>query len=235
MPSTFLAAELQIVQACPSWVQTIYPKYSRNDSIFSPGYPGNYHSLQSCQWRIVAPFGQRVLIYFTEFDVEYCLGCSCDSVEIYDGTYLVDDTRLSKSCGSSLPAPVYSTGRNIFMNFSSDWSSSGAGFVAHYRVLNSSSESLVRQGGSQALIVWRKENATSSELCQESSSGPRPSPAHFQPFSPSPFVLSQISPLISSLNRSLIIISWSLLQEHLEASPSSTVEMLGLSPSPRMT
>lgn len=150
----FLAAELQIVQACPFWVQTINPGYSRNDSIFSPGYPGNYYGSQSCQWIIVAPLGQRVLIYFTEFDVKYCRGCSCDRVEIYDGTNSVDGTRLSKSCGSSLPAPVYSTGRNIFMKFSSGRGSSGGGFVAHYRVLNSSSGCPSIIPGTSAGIIY---------------------------------------------------------------------------------
>ena len=128
-----------LASACYGGVETIYAESRRNDSIFSPGYPWYYGNLQSCQWRIIASFGQKLLIYFTEFDLERgCSSCNCDSVEIYDGQSQYNN-RLSKSCGNSLPDPVYSTGSDIFMKFTSDYMVSGRGFVAHYRVLNDSS------------------------------------------------------------------------------------------------
>ena len=119
-------------------MQRVYAEYSRNDSIFSPGYPRSYYDSRSCQWRIIASSGHRVLIYFTVFDLESCGSCSCDKVEIYDGQNQ-SNNRLSKSCGNSLPDPVYSTGSDIFMKFTSDYMASGRGFVAHYRVLNDTS------------------------------------------------------------------------------------------------
>lgn len=150
----FLTAEHQVVvaSACSYLGETINPKDSRNDSIFSPGYPGYYNS-ENCKWKIVASYGQKVLIYFTEFDMEDCSICSCDSVEIYDGTNQYG-SRLSKSCGSSLPLPVYSTGRNIFMKFTSDTSVTGGGFVAHYRVLNSSSGCPAIIPGASAGVIY---------------------------------------------------------------------------------
>ncbi|XP_022795753.1 bone morphogenetic protein 1-like [Stylophora pistillata] len=150
----FLAAEYQVVEAsaCPYWVETIYPKDSRNDTIFSPGYPGYYDS-ENCKWKIVASYGHKVLIYFTELELEDCSSCSCDSVEIYDGTDQYS-TRLSKSCGSSLPVPAYSTGRNIFLKFTSDISVTRRGFVAHYRVLNSSSGCPAITPGASAGVIY---------------------------------------------------------------------------------
>ncbi|PFX28545.1 Tolloid-like protein 2 [Stylophora pistillata] len=85
--------------------------------------------------------------------MEDCSICSCDSVEIYDGTNQYG-SRLSKSCGSSLPVPVYSTGRNIFMKFTSDKSVTGGGFVAHYRVLNSSSGCPAIIPGASAGVIY---------------------------------------------------------------------------------
>ena len=127
-----------LTSACDGGVQRVYAEYSRNDSIFSPGYPRSYYDSRSCQWRIIASSGHRVLIYFTVFDLESCVSCSCDKVEIYDGQNQ-SNNRLSKSCGNSLPDPVYSTGSDIFMKFTSDYMASGRGFVAHYRVLNDTS------------------------------------------------------------------------------------------------
>ena len=139
-----------LASACYSGVETIYAESRRNDSIFSPGYPWYYGNLQSCQWRIIASSGQKLLIYFTEFDLERgCSSCNCDSVEIYDGGSQYNN-RLSKSCGNSLPAPVYSTGNQIFMKFKSDSAVTRRGFVAHYRVLNESS--------GWSWIVWSRDD-----------------------------------------------------------------------------
>ncbi|XP_078364332.1 uncharacterized protein LOC144648698 isoform X1 [Oculina patagonica] len=125
--------------ACHGQTQTIDLSYSQNGSIFSPGYPNNYDINENCQWLIEAPYGERILIYFTTFDVEDHAQCSYDSVNIFDGQNN-NASLLLKSCGSNLPPPVYSSGRYIYMQFTSDSIVSGKGFVAHYRALNSSSE-----------------------------------------------------------------------------------------------
>ena len=67
---------------------------------------------------------------------------------------------LTKGCGSSLPPPVYSSGRNIYVKFSSDSSGQGKGFVAHYKALNSSS------GGVQARCVSFIEKIKKERLTQ---------------------------------------------------------------------
>ena len=120
-------------------MKTIYLTYGQNGSIQSPNYPYRYPRGENCRWLIRAPIGQRVLIYFTSLDLEAGC-CSCDSVKLFDGS---SDSYYNKvlttGCGSSLPPPVYSSDRNIFVKFSSDSSGQGSGFVAHYKALNSSS------------------------------------------------------------------------------------------------
>ena len=60
------------------------------------------------------------------------------SVELFNG---LDNSssRLSKSCGSRLPLPVYSSSRYMYIRFKSDSSVTQKGFVAHYRKLTDSS------------------------------------------------------------------------------------------------
>ena len=90
----------------------------------------------NCKWRLRAPTGQRVLIYFTSFDLENC--CSCDYVKIHDGSESYSN--VSKlACGTDLPEPVYSSGRYLYITFRSDSSIGGKGFVVKYRALSSSS------------------------------------------------------------------------------------------------
>ncbi|KAL9970450.1 hypothetical protein ACROYT_G022826 [Oculina patagonica] len=107
----------------------------QDGSVNSPGYPNRYENYQNCQWLIKAPYGERIHITFTTFDVEYDgSGCRYDSVKIFDGENS-DASLLSKSCGSSLPEPVSSSGRYIYMQFTSDKSVTGQGFLARYGVL----------------------------------------------------------------------------------------------------
>ena len=120
-------------------------RYSaKSGSIYSPGYPNSYGTNKNCKWRITAPHGQKVLIYFTFFDLEYDASCSFDSVQfdsVRFGEYSIwnSNPHVSRSCGSSLPLPVYSQYDYIDMKFRSDDSVQGKGFAAHYRALNDSS------------------------------------------------------------------------------------------------
>ena len=117
-------------------MRIIYLTYGQSGSIRSPNYPSNYGRLEDCKWRIMAPYNQKVLLYFTSIDLEDC--CSCDYVKILDGSYSYSNL-LTKGCGSILPPPVTSSGRYLYMTFRSDNSGQRQGFVAHYRALNSSS------------------------------------------------------------------------------------------------
>lgn len=140
---------------CSGLVETIYLISTPNGSIYSPGYPNNYDDNENCMWRFFAPFGSKVLLYFTTFELEYASACIFDSVELFDGR---DNSspRLSKSCGSSLPSPVYSSGRYMYMQFKSDSSNTKKGFVAHYRELIDSSGAFFRQWTVEPLYGHRK-------------------------------------------------------------------------------
>ena len=123
---------------CNGRVENIYLLYTPNGSIYSPGYPHDYDNKENCMWRFYAPYRSRVLLYFTTFELEYASDCGFDRVELFDG-FNNHSSRLSKSCGSSLPSPVYSSSEYMYMQFKSDFSGTGKGFKAHYRELTDSS------------------------------------------------------------------------------------------------
>ena len=129
--------------AC-SGLETIFLHFTPSGSIDSPGYPYPYDNYEDCQWLFVAPSGSKVLLYFTAFGLEDESGCYYDSIELFDGR---DNTsaRLSKSCGSSLPSPVYSSSSYMYMQFKSDSSVTDMGFKAHYRELTDSSGTFIKQ------------------------------------------------------------------------------------------
>ena len=127
-----------------SGLETVYLRSTPNGSIYSPGYPGNYDNHENCQWRFIAPFGSKVLLYFTAFELEDNSGCSYDSVELFDGRDNLA-LRLSTNCGNSLPLPVYSSSVNMYMQFKSDSSVTDNGFVAHYRKLSDYSGAFFKQ------------------------------------------------------------------------------------------
>ena len=129
--------------AC-SGLEIIYLHYTPSGSIYSPGYPYRYDNYEDCQWLFVAPYGSKVLLYFTAFELEDDSWCDYDSVELFDGRNNTS-ARLSKSCGSSLPSPVYSSSSYMYMQFKSDSSVTDMGFVAHYRNLTDSSGAFIEQ------------------------------------------------------------------------------------------
>lgn len=86
-----------------------------------------------CRWKIEVPFGQKVLIYFTAFDLGIDV-CGVASVEILEGS-----EKLAQGCGSTSPPPIISSGRYLAMSFYSAWFVKGRGFVAHFKAINSSS------------------------------------------------------------------------------------------------
>ena len=94
---------------------TTFLNSSQNGSISSFEY--YYYYNQSCSWLITAPIGQRVLIYFTTFDVRSCYRCDCNSVTVNDGRESWSP-RLARLCGKNLPGLVYySSGRYIRITF----------------------------------------------------------------------------------------------------------------------
>ncbi|XP_071823336.1 scavenger receptor cysteine-rich domain-containing protein DMBT1-like [Apostichopus japonicus] len=98
----------------------------------SPNYPNNYDNSALCNYQFTVPAGNLIRIDWLDFNVEQSvLGGCFDSVTVYDG---VDDTypEIDEFCGTSTPDPVFSSGNEIFLVFTTDSSVVRSGFNAVY-------------------------------------------------------------------------------------------------------
>ena len=91
-----------------------------------------YPDYTRCVWHISIPAKkQHIKLTFNTFQLESCLDCQCDFVEIFD---VIGNRRtsLGKFCGSSLPGPFFSSKQALKVVFSSDHGNGFSGFTATY-------------------------------------------------------------------------------------------------------
>ncbi|XP_015441120.1 cubilin isoform X1 [Pteropus alecto] len=97
--------------------------------IHSPNYPSPYRSNTDCSWVIQVERNYRVLLNFTDFDLESQDSC----VMVFDGLNSLT-THLATMCGrQQLTNPITSSGNSLFLRFRSGPSSQSRGFRAHFR------------------------------------------------------------------------------------------------------
>uniref|UniRef100_A0A671QDU1 Procollagen C-endopeptidase enhancer 2-like n=1 Tax=Sinocyclocheilus anshuiensis TaxID=1608454 RepID=A0A671QDU1_9TELE len=100
----------------------------------TPNWPEkDYPAGVTCSWHIVAPKNQIIEVKFEKFDVERDNYCRYDYVAIFNGGEINDAKRIGKYCGDSPPAPVFSEGNQLFIQFLSDLSLTADGFIGHYK------------------------------------------------------------------------------------------------------
>ncbi|XP_061188541.1 uncharacterized protein LOC133196695 [Saccostrea echinata] len=109
---------------------------SSSGNITSPGYPEDYENNLSCDWDISCPVDKKILVTFTDIDVEH-YGSSCyDTIQIFEGTQSsVSQTyELCKEV-DAITDDVFtfvSTSQFVRIRFTSDESVSKRGFKANY-------------------------------------------------------------------------------------------------------
>uniref|UniRef100_G3NHX3 Procollagen C-endopeptidase enhancer 2 n=1 Tax=Gasterosteus aculeatus aculeatus TaxID=481459 RepID=G3NHX3_GASAC len=100
----------------------------------TPNWPEkDYPAGVTCSWHIVAPKNQIIEVKFEKFDVERDNYCRYDHVSIFNGAEINDAKRIGKYCGDSPPAPVFSDGNQLLVQFLSDLSLTADGFIGHYK------------------------------------------------------------------------------------------------------
>ncbi|KAM8810851.1 cubilin [Eudromia elegans] len=99
--------------------------------IHSPNYPEPYSNNTDCSWVIQVDYSHRVLLNFTDFDIEDHHSCNYDSVAVYDGPNS-EAPLLGKYCGTQHP-PLITTSRNVaYVRMHSDTTIQHRGFSAHF-------------------------------------------------------------------------------------------------------
>uniref|UniRef100_A0A8C3YL53 Cubilin n=1 Tax=Catagonus wagneri TaxID=51154 RepID=A0A8C3YL53_9CETA len=97
--------------------------------IHSPNYPSPYRSNTECTWLIQVEKNHRVLLNFTDFDLEPQDSC----IMAFDGLSSAA-ARLVGVCGrQQLSNPIISSGSSLFVRFQSGPSRQSRGFRAQFR------------------------------------------------------------------------------------------------------
>ena len=89
--------------------------------ITSPLYPGHYPYNQSCSWQITASKGKRVKLVIEYMDIQQCgANCTCDYLEIQNGSLAGDGTPGGRTCGHRTYDLYYSDRESLKVLFVSD-------------------------------------------------------------------------------------------------------------------
>ncbi|XP_022177373.1 cubilin-like [Myzus persicae] len=101
----------------------------------SPGYPAFYPPSTTCEWNIVADYGNTIEITILDFWFESSRSCTFDALAIYSGH---DDSgpELLRICHKQTsPIIVTSGGNEVFIKFDSNAESQRKGFRATYKTI----------------------------------------------------------------------------------------------------
>ncbi|XP_042196247.1 neuropilin and tolloid-like protein 2 isoform X2 [Callorhinchus milii] len=122
-----IAARHKPATQCGVWVR------NENGGYFSsPSYPQTYPPNKECVYILEAAPRQRIEITFDEpYDIEKSWDCRFDNLEVRDGPFGFSHL-IDQYCGQKSPAVIKSTGRFMWIKFSSDEELEGIGFRAKY-------------------------------------------------------------------------------------------------------
>uniref|UniRef100_A0A6Q2YMK5 CUB domain-containing protein n=1 Tax=Esox lucius TaxID=8010 RepID=A0A6Q2YMK5_ESOLU len=114
-------------QQCGTWIKNI-----DGGQFSSPNYPKTYPPNKECIYILEALPRQRIELLFDDnFYIELSFECRFDHIEVRDGPFSFSPL-INRYCGSSSPGLVLSSGRFIWIRFSSDEELEGLGFSVQY-------------------------------------------------------------------------------------------------------
>uniref|UniRef100_A0A8C0FEB1 Cubilin n=1 Tax=Bubo bubo TaxID=30461 RepID=A0A8C0FEB1_BUBBB len=97
--------------------------------IHSPNYPQPYNNSTDCSWIIQVDYSHRVLLNFTDFDIENHHSCNYDNV--FDGSSS-EAPLLRKLCGTQHPPPITSSKNLMYIRLHSNTTTQHRGFSARF-------------------------------------------------------------------------------------------------------
>uniref|UniRef100_A0A6Q2XUH6 CUB domain-containing protein n=1 Tax=Esox lucius TaxID=8010 RepID=A0A6Q2XUH6_ESOLU len=117
----------QNTNECGTWVRNI------NGGVFtSPNYPNTYPPNKECVYILEALPRQRIQLAFDRnYYIEPSFECRFDHIEVRDGPFVYSPI-IDRFCGPKIPGAVTSTGRFMWLKFTSDEELEGLGFRIKY-------------------------------------------------------------------------------------------------------
>ncbi|XP_062402507.1 neuropilin and tolloid-like protein 2 [Sardina pilchardus] len=112
---------------CGTWVRNL-----NGGEFTSPNYPNSYPANKECVFILEAFPRQRIQLEFDDlYYIEASFECRFDNIEVRDGPFGFSPL-IDRFCGARSPGLVTSTGRFMFIKFSSDEELEGLGFKVRY-------------------------------------------------------------------------------------------------------
>ncbi|KAK6490308.1 cubilin [Huso huso] len=105
--------------------------------IASPLWPRDYPDNADYRWTITVNADYFIRVWIFEMDVEDTYECYFDKLKIFDGPS-VHSYQLGTFCGLHPPPPVSSSGSSMTLEFQSDDSVSGRGFMLEWLAIEAS-------------------------------------------------------------------------------------------------
>ncbi|XP_066537385.1 procollagen C-endopeptidase enhancer b isoform X2 [Hoplias malabaricus] len=103
-------------------------------SVKTPNWPdSDYPAGISCSWHITVATNMVIEVKFEKLDVEADIYCRYDYVALFNGGERDDSRRIGKYCGDTVPNVIVTNGNDLLVQFVSDLSVTGSGFMAHYK------------------------------------------------------------------------------------------------------
>ncbi|XP_054027363.1 cubilin [Dryobates pubescens] len=99
--------------------------------IHSPNYPQPYNNNTDCSWVIQVDYSHRVLLNFTDFDIQNHPSCDSDSVAVFDGPSN-EAPLLRKLCGTQQPPAITSSKNLLYLHLRSSTATRHRGFSARF-------------------------------------------------------------------------------------------------------
>ncbi|XP_056466219.1 deleted in malignant brain tumors 1 protein-like [Gadus chalcogrammus] len=117
--------DVTTVNNCGGWL------YSTEGYITSPNYPQQYPNNMDCVW-VISPGSEVIELEFLHVELEGS-DCRYDGIQVYDGPS-INQRQLGRLCGNQR-STFHSTGKNLTVRFTTDFSQTYQGFRAEYRVV----------------------------------------------------------------------------------------------------
>ncbi len=104
--------------------------------IISPGYPVSYDPTQKCSWLITVSENAFIELTFEDFDIfeDQSPACDRDFIDVWDILDSESNVLIGRFCNTYLPlgGVVHSSWNKLKLDFFTDGSQSGKGFMAKY-------------------------------------------------------------------------------------------------------
>jgi len=101
--------------------------------ISTPRYPNSYPHYSHCEWRIILHPGSAISLLIEDMDVESLSSCYYDSVKIYSGIKMPNQSPEKVLCGEQKNELIQLEMSEATIAFDSDSSNSGRGFRISFK------------------------------------------------------------------------------------------------------